>query len=251
MMHAIPPIWDDNETWLGVAGVVLWGPFPVVCARLPSAFYVPLPLMPPRSILRRVAFDFRHKSDRSLDLGRRFCRRLARRRVHAPHERRRPGSGVHHARDNFDAIEQTDEVKEARAGTFELLEFLHGIVRPEMFPWARFPHRAGLHSRCGTLRRLRIPSASEQHEPFFSMPMNLLSKVRDIQFVMRARPDECRGFGGTFSVFEEAVSGKMGYDKVSDHAQRHPRISWSAAFIPYGCLSRRTADGGRHWGGSQ
>jgi hypothetical protein len=30
---------------------------------------------------------------------------------------------------------------------------------------------------------------------------------------------ECCGFGGTFSVFEEVVSTKMGYDKVSDHAR--------------------------------
>src|SRR6266403_1698218 len=30
---------------------------------------------------------------------------------------------------------------------------------------------------------------------------------------------ECSGFGGTFSVFEEVVSTKMGYDKVSDHAR--------------------------------
>jgi L-lactate dehydrogenase complex protein LldE len=27
------------------------------------------------------------------------------------------------------------------------------------------------------------------------------------------------GFGGTFSVFDEVVSTKMGYDKVRDHAQ--------------------------------
>ncbi len=32
-----------------------------------------------------------------------------------------------------------------------------------------------------------------------------------------ARPDECCGFGGTFSVFEEPVSARMGYDKVNDH----------------------------------
>jgi Fe-S oxidoreductase len=25
------------------------------------------------------------------------------------------------------------------------------------------------------------------------------------------------GFGGTFSIFEEPVSAKMGYDKVADH----------------------------------
>jgi L-lactate dehydrogenase complex protein LldE len=37
--------------------------------------------------------------------------------------------------------------------------------------------------------------------------------------VTPARPDECCGFGGTFSVFEEVVSTKMGYDKVADHAR--------------------------------
>ena len=28
MMSAIAPIWDGNETWLVVTGVVLWGAFP-------------------------------------------------------------------------------------------------------------------------------------------------------------------------------------------------------------------------------
>jgi L-lactate dehydrogenase complex protein LldE len=44
-----------------------------------------------------------------------------------------------------------------------------------------------------------------------------LRKVRGIEFVTPTRPDECCGFGGTFSVFEEPVSAKMGYDKVEDH----------------------------------
>ena len=48
--------------------------------------------------------------------------------------------------------------------------------------------------------------------------MDLLAKVEGIEFVTPARPDECCGFGGTFSVFEEAVSARMGYDKVRDHA---------------------------------
>src|SRR5882762_2287620 len=65
------------------------------------------------------------------------------------------GSCVHHVRDNFDAIEQTDEVKEVRARTFELVEFLHDILKVDAFPWARFPHRVGLHNSCGTLRRLK------------------------------------------------------------------------------------------------
>ena len=31
------------------------------------------------------------------------------------------------------------------------------------------------------------------------------------------RKDECCGFGGTFSVFEEAISVKMGKDRIQDH----------------------------------
>ena len=65
------------------------------------------------------------------------------------------GSCVHHVRDGFDAIEQTDEVKEVRKRTYELVEFLHDIQKVEAFPWAHFPHRVGLHNSCGTLRRLK------------------------------------------------------------------------------------------------
>jgi L-lactate dehydrogenase complex protein LldE len=129
------------------------------------------------------------------------------------------GSCVHHVRDKFDAVEQTDDLKEVRARTYELVEFLHDIQKVEAFPWAEFPHRVGLHNSCGTLRALKHATASELHVPFFSKPMDLLSKVDGIKFVTPSRPDECCGFGGTFSVFEEVVSTKMGYDKVSDHAR--------------------------------
>ena len=64
MMSAIAPIWDGNETWLVVVGVVLWGAFPVVYATLLSAFYPPLLLMLAGLILRGVAFEFRHKAVR-------------------------------------------------------------------------------------------------------------------------------------------------------------------------------------------
>jgi L-lactate dehydrogenase complex protein LldE len=129
------------------------------------------------------------------------------------------GSCVHHVRDNFDAIEQTEEVRAVRTRTYELVEFLHDVLKVTAFPWASFPHRVGLHNSCGTLRRLKHAKPSELGEPFFSKPLALLSKVEGIEFVTPARPDECCGFGGTFSVFEETVSAKMGYDKVSDHAR--------------------------------
>jgi hypothetical protein len=47
----------NRMAWLVVAGVVLWGTFPVVYATLFSAFYLPLLLMLAGLILRGVAHD--------------------------------------------------------------------------------------------------------------------------------------------------------------------------------------------------
>jgi L-lactate dehydrogenase complex protein LldE len=41
--------------------------------------------------------------------------------------------------------------------------------------------------------------------------------VKDLQLSKPKRGDECCGFGGTFSVFEEAVSVKMGKDRIREH----------------------------------
>jgi cytochrome bd ubiquinol oxidase subunit II len=64
MMNAIAPICDGNETWLVATGVVLWGAFPIVYATLLSAFYLPLILMLAGLILRGVAFEYRHRTER-------------------------------------------------------------------------------------------------------------------------------------------------------------------------------------------
>jgi len=64
MMGAVAPVWDGNETWLIVTGVVLWGAFPIVYATLLSALYLPLLVMLAGLILRGVAFEFREKSAR-------------------------------------------------------------------------------------------------------------------------------------------------------------------------------------------
>src|SRR6202166_386718 len=64
MLGVVAPIWDGNETWLVVTGVVLWGAFPIVYATLFSAFYLPLLVMLAGLILRGVAFEFRYKTER-------------------------------------------------------------------------------------------------------------------------------------------------------------------------------------------
>src|ERR1700739_4846349 len=57
MLRAVAPIWDGNETWLVVTGVILWGAFPPVYATLLSAFYLPLLLMLAGRFLCGVAFS--------------------------------------------------------------------------------------------------------------------------------------------------------------------------------------------------
>jgi cytochrome d ubiquinol oxidase subunit II len=64
MLNAVAPIWDGNETWLVVSGVILWGAFPSVYATLFSAFYLPLFFILTGLILRGVAFEFRDKTQR-------------------------------------------------------------------------------------------------------------------------------------------------------------------------------------------
>ena len=64
MMSTVAPVWDGNQTWLVVTGVVLWGAFPIVYSIVLSAFYLPLLLMLAGLIFRGVAFEFRNQSPR-------------------------------------------------------------------------------------------------------------------------------------------------------------------------------------------
>jgi L-lactate dehydrogenase complex protein LldE len=129
------------------------------------------------------------------------------------------GSCAHHVREHLTAVPQNAKTQQIRSHTFELVEFLHDVLQVREFPWAKFPHKVGIHIGCSTLRGLREASFSEVNGPRFSKPRALLSAVKGIKIVEPQRVDECCGFGGTFSVFEEPVSAKMGYDKVNDHAK--------------------------------
>ena len=131
------------------------------------------------------------------------------------------GSCVHQIRVEHDASCRAGrpEVRAVRERTFELTEFLHDVLKVVEFPWARFPHKIGVHYNCNSLRGIHLASPTEIKAPFFSKPRALLEKVSGIEFVEPARWDECCGFGGTFSVFEPAVSVRMGRDKVADHSR--------------------------------
>lgn len=75
----------------------------------------------------------------------------------------------------------------------------------------------GLHQSCHGQRGLMLAQMSEVVAPPFSKSEYLLNMVNGLKLVSLDRPDECCGFGGAFCVTEEAVSAKMGVDRVHDH----------------------------------
>jgi L-lactate dehydrogenase complex protein LldE len=107
-----------------------------------------------------------------------------------------------------------------RQHIYELTEFLIDILKVENID-AHFPHKVGLHVSCHGQRGLHVSSMSELMTPVFSKPEKLLKMVRGLQVAMPQRWDECCGFGGTFCVFEEAVSVKMGKDRIDEHEANH------------------------------
>ncbi|HEX8607766.1 MAG TPA: (Fe-S)-binding protein, partial [Pedobacter sp.] len=105
-----------------------------------------------------------------------------------------------------------------RTRVYELVEFLTDILKVEKLD-AVFPHKVGIHHSCHGLRGLHLSQMSELNAPAFSKPKHLLDMVQGLEQITLDRQDECCGFGGTFCVAEEAVSVKMGKDRVTDHTK--------------------------------
>lgn len=99
---------------------------------------------------------------------------------------------------------------------YELVEFMTDVLKVSKLD-ASFPFKVGLHQSCHGQRGLKLAQMSELMAPPFSKPQQLLSLVKGLELIELDRKDECCGFGGTFCVVEEAVSVKMGKDRVADH----------------------------------
>lgn len=125
------------------------------------------------------------------------------------------GSCVLHLKEHLEAADEGAAHK-IRSSIFELTEFLVDILKVEKLDTS-FPHKVGLHQSCHGQRGLHLSQMSELVLPPFSKPEKLLNMVSELQLVQLTRKDECCGFGGTFCVMEEAVSVKMGVDRVNDH----------------------------------
>ncbi|TKC06150.1 (Fe-S)-binding protein [Pedobacter frigoris] len=128
------------------------------------------------------------------------------------------GSCVLHLKDHLNAKSSDNEAqaKSIRKKIYELTEFLTDVLKVDKLT-ASFPHKVGMHQSCHGQRGLMLAQMTELVAPAYSKPMHLLNMVQGLEIITLNRPDECCGFGGTFCVAEEAVSAKMGKDRVADH----------------------------------
>ena len=126
------------------------------------------------------------------------------------------GSCVLHMREHLHDDMRPHLANEISNRVWELTSFLTDILDVKSLP-SRFPHKVGVHQSCHGQRGLHLSSMTELVAPGFSKPGALLNMVKDLELIELDRKDECCGFGGTFCVVEEAVSAKMGKDRVADH----------------------------------
>jgi L-lactate dehydrogenase complex protein LldE len=127
------------------------------------------------------------------------------------------GSCVLHIKDHLHDHRNAEAVKKISGSIYELTEFITDVLKIKNLPPVSFPHKVGLHQSCHGQRGLKLSQMSELVSDKFSKPVQLLSQVRGLELVDLDRSDECCGFGGTFCVSEEAVSVKMGKDRISDN----------------------------------
>nr|WP_294950069.1 (Fe-S)-binding protein [uncultured Mucilaginibacter sp.] len=128
------------------------------------------------------------------------------------------GSCALHIKEHLHSHDNEQAATGIRKKIYELTEFLTDVLKVEKLD-AKFPYRVGLHQSCHGQRGLKLAQMTELTASQFSKPGSLLGMVEGVELVPLNRTDECCGFGGTFCVAEEAVSAKMGKDRVADHIQ--------------------------------
>lgn len=155
------------------------------------------------------------------------------------------GSCVLHIKDHLKVEEKAEESKAVRKKVYELVEFITDVLKVDAIE-ADFPYRVGLHQGCHGQRGLHLAQMTELNAEPFSKPVSLLKKVRGLELIDLDRTDECCGFGGTFCVSEEAVSVKMGKDRVADHIRHNAQYitgsDMSCLLHLEGILKRRNSD---------
>jgi L-lactate dehydrogenase complex protein LldE len=100
------------------------------------------------------------------------------------------------------------EARSLHGRVYEFSQFLLEVAGADDFG-ARFDDVVTFHDSCHALRELKIKAG----------PRRLLSKVRGLELREMDIAEECCGFGGTFSVKFDEVSGGMARTKIESIRQ--------------------------------
>ncbi|NDV47918.1 (Fe-S)-binding protein [Paludibacter sp. 221] len=90
-----------------------------------------------------------------------------------------------------------------KSSIYELSDFLINALKIENLG-AEFPHKVTYHDSCSALREYGI---KEQ-------PRRLLKQVKGLELIEMTESETCCGFGGTFAVKNNFISGAMAEKKV-------------------------------------
>lgn len=121
------------------------------------------------------------------------------------------------AKENFHEFDCSPEATAVISKLRELTEFLHDVQGLERFN-KPFNHKVSLQMSCHGIRMLDLATPSETMGRGYNKVEAVLRHIEGIEITYPERRDECCGFGGTFSMDEGAVAGKMGKDKADYHA---------------------------------
>lgn len=132
------------------------------------------------------------------------------------------GSCVHHVKSHYGS-HGVNETEAVSGKIFELSEFIIDVLKIEIID-SSFSEKVGIHESCHGLRGLKLGTASELMSEPINKTRRLLERVEGIELIDLERKDECCGFGGTFSVTEEAISVKMGRDRIKDHIDKGIKV---------------------------
>ncbi len=98
-----------------------------------------------------------------------------------------------------------NELNEVRENIYEITDFLVNVMKVTNLG-AEFNHKVTIHDACAAKREYGLT-----HEV-----RTLLKNVKGLEIVEMKDSDECCGFGGTFSVKNEAISTAMAEQKVGN-----------------------------------
>ena len=103
-----------------------------------------------------------------------------------------------------------DEIKEKyksfKKNIFEFSDFIYKKIGPEKFSQFSLEKELTYHDSCSGLRQLKIKG----------QPREILKKIKGIKITEMSEPEECCGFGGSFSIKYGGISSEIAKKKCSD-----------------------------------